>query len=208
MKRKKKKPTKTAIEFNKIKKRIREQERYYSKRGFDIVSVSDTFYDVKPTRSTLAELKRYEKQWKQKVKDIKKAASIIKKEKGVSTSVAYKYLAARDQAQAGNVLKFEDVVINAFYEKINQFPNFQSRLKMGGFIARLTSLVGSEETARILANTAENEQDFEAVLQYNTDDIALYNTYQLMQTIVDQLSESEYPISKQELQDFIDSIES
>ena len=207
-KRTKKKITKTAAEFSKIKKRIREQERYYSKKGFEMPSVSDAFAGTKPTRKALSELKKYEKLWKGKIADLKTAAAQIRKEKGVSASVAYQYLSAKErEKETGNILEFEDVLIDSFYKKINSFPNYQSRVKMSDFIGRMITLLGYTETARILAQTAENEEDFEAVLQYYTDDIALYNTYNLMETMVNSLSDTEFPIAKEELQLFMETLE-
>lgn len=204
---KKKKQTKTAKEFQRIKKAIRSQERYYQKKGLDTVSVLDTFAGVKPTRSSLAELKRYQKQWKLYIDDVKKEAAKIQKEKDISSSVAYKYLAARDRVPSGGSLLFEDVILKTFIEKVNSFPNFESRQKMGEFIVRMRRLLGDQETARILAETADNEEDFDAVLQYYTNETALQNTYNLMDTIVAHLSETENPIAIDELREFMDTLE-
>lgn len=204
---KKKKPTKTAKEFQRIKKAIRAQERYYEKKGFDTVSVLDTFSGVKPTRSSLAEIKRYQKQWKLYIDDIKKEAARIQKENDISSSVAYKYLAARDRVPEGGSLLFEDVILKTFIEKINTFPNFESREKMGEFVVRMRRLLGDQETARILAEAAENEEDFDSVLQYFTNETALQNTYALMDTIVSRLDETENPIAVEELRDFMDTLE-
>lgn len=195
------------MEFAKLKKRIREQERYYNKKGFDTVSVLDTFAGVKPTRSALAELKRYAKVWKAQVEDLKKAAAAIAKQKGVSAGVAYKYLAAQATEASQETLNFEDVVLSAFMERVNSMPNYASRELMGDFVGRLRNLLGDEEAARILAESAENEEDFEAVLQYFENETALYNTYQLIDTIVSSLDETENPIAVDELRDFMDSIE-
>ena len=152
-----KKPTKTALEFNKLKKRIREQERYYNKKGFEMVSVADTFAGVKPTRSSLAELKRYAKQWVAMIKDLKAEARKIQKQKGVSAGVAYRYLSARERDQAGTgILDFEDVVIKSFIDQVNKMPNYSSREKMGEFVNKLRQAVGDAEAARNLAETAEN----------------------------------------------------
>ena len=204
----KKKPTKTAIEFNKLKKRIREQERYYRNKGFDTVSVVDTFAGIKPSRSALSELKKYAKLWTKQVDELKKASARIQKEKGVSAGVAYKYLSARAAAMDDeDILDFDDVVLSAFMERVNSMPNYKSREMMGMFVARLRNTLGDEEAARLLAEAAENEEDFEAVLQYEETETALYNTYQLMQTIMENLDETEYPIATDELRDFMDSIE-
>lgn len=203
-----KKPTKTALEFNKLKKRIREQERYYNKKGFEMVSVADTFAGVKPTRSSLAELKRYAKQWGAMIKDLKAEARKIQKQKGVSAGVAYRYLSARERDQAGTgILDFEDVVIKSFIDQVNKMPNYSSREKMGEFVNKLCQAVGDAEAARILAETAENEQDFEALLQYETDDVAMYNTYQLIDTIAGKLEDMEMPLAADEIRDFMDTIE-
>lgn len=203
-----KRQTKTAAEFARIKDRIRAQERYYQKRGFDTVSVYDTFSGVKASRSSLKELRKYEKQWKEYVADLKREAAKVAREKDVSASIAYKYLAAREREESGHgILQFEDVIIKSFAEKINEFPNYQSRVKMAEFVGRLRSLLGDTEAARVLAETAENEQDFEAVLQYFTDDVALYNTYNLMDLIVNKLDATDYPIAADELRDFMDTLE-
>lgn len=208
MTKKKRKPTKTALEFQRIKKQIREQERYYGKKGFDLPSVIDTFSGVKPDRSALSELKRYKKTFSELISGLKTEAAKIKKEKGVSADVAYKYIAAKTRDTSGGPpLLFEEVIINSFIERVNKMPNYESRKQMGDFIGRLINLLGSEEAARVLAETAENEQDFDAVLQYEVDNIALQNTYTLMETIVDRLETSNHPIAADELRDFMDTLE-
>lgn len=207
-KKKTKKPTKTAIEFGKLKKRIREQERYYNKKGFEFPSVLDTFAGVKPTRTALSELKKYNKLWKATVKDLQKEARKIQKQKDVSAGVAYRYLSARERDEAGTgILNFEDVVLKSFIDEVNKMPNYSSREKMGEFVVRLRQAVGDSEAARILAETAESEQDFEALLQYETDGVAMYNTYQLINTIANKLEEMEMPIAADEIRDFLDTIE-
>lgn len=174
-----------------------------------MVSVSDTFAGVKPTRSALAELKRYAKQWKASIKDLQQQARKIQKQQGVSAGVAYRYLSAleRDQSGSSGGLNFEDVIMSSFLEQVNKMPNYSSREKMGEFVVKLRGAVGDEEAARILAETAENEQDFEALLNYETDDIAMYNTYQLIDTIAGKLEESGYPLAADDIRDFMDTIE-
>ena len=185
-------------------KRITTQEAYYRKKGLSVTSVKDTFSGMQPNRSALAELKRYEKIWKSRVASYKAFARELVKEKGVSLDIAYKYIVALEnqKEKPGGVL-FEDVIFESFFERVGRFPNAETRKKMSEFIGRLRQLVGDEEAARLLADTAENDQDFDVLFTYYENEEASQNLYNLVENIVDKLDQTEYPIAIDELNEFM-----
>ena len=204
---KKIKITKTEAAYKKLMKSIKQQERYYQQRGFKTVSVSDTFEGMKPNRAGLSELKKYKKIWEAQTAGWKESAKALAKEKVVSAKVAYTYISAMEnkERQPGGV-QFEEVILDAFNQKVNSMPNYKTREIMGTFTARLRRLLGDEEAARLLAETAEEDKEFEVMLDYYSNEEALQNAYNLIDKIRGKLDETEYPITYQEITEFMESI--
>ena len=159
----KKKITKTAREYDRIMKNIKEQERYYSQRGIKLPEVSAADFGGK-TRTGLAKLRKYQKQLKQTVSDIKKKVRNLAKEFGISVKSAYEMVSAQ---YGGNIPTYTDVAIDNFYKIIDRWATRSSRLAMYKFLNNIRGRVTNEDFAAALKDTAEHDQAMEELLYYH-----------------------------------------
>ena len=160
----KKKITKTAREYNRIYHAIKEQERYYRNKGIKLPEISAADFGGK-TRSGLAALKRYQKQLKQTVADIKKEIKDIRKEAGVSTSAAYEIASGR---RAAADVTYQQVAIDNFYQIVASWATRSSRETMYKFLNEIRSRVTDSDFAAVLQQTAQEGGAMEELQFYHS----------------------------------------
>ena len=192
--------------YQKKLQKIQGQEQALQAKGFSTPSVMDVFDKNSYSKQNARELREYSKTWESYKKEIAARVREIQRQKNVSREVGYHYVASLENMRSAGTVSFEDVIFSAFFERTMHFPNANTRRDMVSFMDRLRKAVGDEEAARLLAESATNEQDFDSVLQYYPNEEAQQNTYALMQSIVDRLDETEYPITKEELTEWMESL--
>ena len=159
---KKKKPTKTAREYDRVMKQIKSQETYYARRGIRLPEVSSADFGGK-TRSGLAALKKYKKQLQQTVKGYQSAAKQIAKEKGVDIREAYRRIAE----QEAGIVSFGDVAIDNFYKIVDSWATRSSRETMFKFLNEIRSRVDDNDFTRVLQQTADQDSAMQELQYYH-----------------------------------------
>ncbi len=161
---KRNKITKTAREYNRIYKAVKEQERYYRNKGIRLPEISAADFGGK-TRSGLAALKRYQKQLKEQVKGIQKEVRAIQKEMDITSRAAYQELSAR---MASESISYQEVAINNFYEIVQSWATQSSRETMFKFLNEIRSTVEDSDFARVLQETAQENRAMEELQFYHS----------------------------------------
>lgn len=160
----KKKMTKTAREYNRIYKAVKEQERYYRNKGIQLPEISAADFGGK-TRSGLTQLKKYQKELKAAVKEIQKEVKEIQKEMGISTAAAYQEVSARREY---DIPGYADIAINNFYGIVESWATRSSRETMYKFLNEIRSKVDDSDFARVLDETARESKAMEELQFYHS----------------------------------------
>ena len=159
----KRKPTKTAREYDRIYKNIKEQERYYRKRGISLPEISAADFGGK-TRSGLAAIRKYRSQLQATIKDLQKEAKALKKELGVSTAAAYEIISGQ---RAPEIPFYSDVAIDNFYSIVQRWATRSSRETMYKFLNEIRNTVDDDDFARVLYDTANEGGAMEELQFYH-----------------------------------------
>ena len=198
------KNTKTYKAFSSLIKNMVEQKRYYGKRGVDIPDVRDYFTRSDASAANLRGLRKFKKQIVDPfIKDIKSRVQSFRKDKGVSTSTAYKRLSG---LLSGHI-SAADVTLETFREQIDKFPAKSARQTMYNFIDEFSAAVeDKDELARILTETAEKDAAFEALMYVSDsqEELVIHNTSLLMANMLEELRKTQ-PITADILADKLDS---
>lgn len=161
---KKKKITKTAAEYDRIMKQIKSQERYYKKKGISITEVSAADFGGK-TRSGLAQIRKYQKQLKQEVKNIQKKVKGLAKDLGISTKAAYEIVSSE---YGGQIPTYYQVAIDNFYRIVGSWATRSSREAMYRFLNEVRSRkVSDEDFGRALKETTDQDAAMEELQEYH-----------------------------------------
>lgn len=160
---KKIKLTKTAMEFNRLYKNIRQQERYYKKKGISLPEISAADFGPK-NRSGLAALKKYKKIFQQTVKGIQAEAKALQKEMGISSAAAYEIISGE---RAADVPSYSDVAIDNFYAIVDKWATRSSRETMYQFLNSIRNSVDDDDFARVLYDTAQEGGAMEELQFYH-----------------------------------------
>lgn len=201
MARKPRKNTKTYKEFTKTLKALKEQSRYYGRRGISLPSAGDLFTNADASAKNLRQLKKFQKLFKARVKDIKNQARRISKEFGISIKSAYSYLSGRLEEPVVNA---EDVYFQVMYEKIDKLATHTSRDALKNFINQLAGQIGTTEAARVFEETAREDKAFEALQHYNKSEVELSHVNFLIDKMLDRADLG--PLQRDAIMDFMDLI--
>lgn len=198
------KNTKTYKAFSSLIKNMVEQKRYYGKRGIDVPDVRDYFTRSDASAANLRGLRKFKKQIVDPfIRDIKSRVQSFRKDKGVSTSTAYKRLSG---LLSGHI-SAADVTLETFRQQIDKFPSKAARDTINKFMDEFSAAVeDKDELARILTETAEKDAAFEA-LMYGSDtdeEFIVQNTSLLMTNMLSKLRETQ-PLTADILADKIES---
>lgn len=201
MARKPRKNTKTYKEFTKILKALKEQSRYYGRRGISLPSAGDLFTNADASAKNLRQLKKFQKLFKASVKDIKSQVRKIAKAFGISIKSAYSYLSARREEPVVNA---EDVYFQVMYDKIDKLATRTSRDALKNFVNQLAGQIGTTEAARVFEETAKEDKAFEALLKYSKPEIELSNVNLLINKMMNNADLGQ--LQRDAIMDFMDLI--
>lgn len=195
------KNTKTYKEFSRMIKNLVEIRRYYGKKGIDVPDVRDYYTRSDASGANLRGLKKFKKQIIDPfISDIKAKVKGIVKDKGLSTKVAYKRLSALLSGPA----KAADVTIETFYKNVESFANADTRTAMKKFMVEFEGAVEDrDELARILQETAEEDEAFEMLQRYQSGEQAYNNLANLITNMLHKLQETQ-PITAEDLLDRVE----
>lgn len=201
MKTKIRKNTKTYKEWTRTYKALQEQERYYRKRGIQIPSVKDLFSRSDVSAKNLRQLKKFKTMTKAYIKNLKTEIAQIRKRFGVTAKEAYQLFSGRRDEER---LMMSDAIFEAFNEKISRLALKHSRNAMTQFTNKLIDVMGREEAARVLQETAEEDRLFEVLTYYNKEEEETQHLYNLMNKMLDHADPG--VLTRDELTDFMEMI--
>ena len=178
-----------------------ETRRYYGKKGIDVPDVRDYYTRSDASSANLRGLQKFKKQIIDPfIAQIKSRVKSIAKEKGLSSTVAYKRLSGILSGPA----KAAEVTIDTFYKNIDSFANADTRAAMKRFMNEFeASVEDRDELADILRKTAEEDEAFEMLQRYQKGDQAYNNLANLITNMLNKLRETE-PITAEALLDRVE----
>ena len=195
------KNTKTYKEFTRLLKNLKEQSRYYAKRGVSLPSAGDMFTNADASAKNLRELKKFKTAFQTRVKQVKQEVVNISKELNVSVSTGYSIFSAKENKEKNGPVSYADVAIATFRDKISQFATKSSRMNMYRIVNEFENRTDKETLARVLSETAEQDAAFEELVHYNKPDVEAQYISELFHNMLGRISDM--PLTRDEISDAI-----